>query len=151
MIIDHIQNAARYFGCNENIRAALQFLAENTDPDALQDGAHEIIPNEVIAHVITASTHSRTSADMEIHKEFMDIHYMIDGAERCGVAPLPTEDIPYDAEKDIGFYPCEDTYDVRIGPNEFYAVWPMEPHRPLCNAEADEAPVRKIVVKVKID
>ena len=31
------------------------------------------------------------------------------------------------------------------------AQTPMEPHRPLCNAEADEAPVRKIVVKVKID
>ena len=53
----------------------------------------------------------------------MDIHYIICGAERCGIAPVAEEsDIDYNPETDNGFWECKDTYDVMINEGEFYAV-----------------------------
>ena len=150
MIVDHIKNHARYTGCHKNIAAALQYIAEHADDPALETGTHVLVPDEVIVHVIEKDSQLRSNVKMEIHKKFMDIHYIIEGAERCGIAPL-AENVDYDAATDNGFWDCEDSGSVRIGPGEFYAVWPLEPHCPLCAADGTPAPVRKIICKVKVD
>ncbi|MBQ0000633.1 MAG: YhcH/YjgK/YiaL family protein [Clostridiales bacterium] len=152
MIIDQISNMSRYMSSHKNIATALQFIADHANDPELQDGTYPIVPDEVIVHVVTKDTHAREAAKMEIHKKFMDIHYIIRGAERCAVAVLPPmEEIDYSDETDNGFWDCEDTFNVRIGEGEFYAVWPLEPHCPLCNAGESEENVRKFIVKVKVD
>lgn len=150
MIVDHIKNYTRYLGCHKNIAAALQFLTEKADDPALENGTYVLIPDEVIVHVIEKDLHRRADAKMEIHKKFMDIHYIIAGAERCGCASLG-DAVDYDPKIDNGFWDCEDAYDVKIGPGEFDAVWPMEPHCPLCAADGEPAAVRKIICKVRVD
>lgn len=152
MIVDQLKCADRYLGLHKNITAALEFIREHAEDAALEDGVYEVIPDEVVIHVVTKDTHARTEAQMEIHKKFMDIHYIIQGAERCGMAPLPDESvIEYNPETDNGFWSCEDSFDVRVGEGEFYVVWPMEPHCPLCHAGADRSVVRKMICKVKVD
>ena len=150
MIADHIQNKSRYAGCHKNIVEALDFIAERAGDPALQDGTYPIIPGEVIVHVLSKNTHPRAEAKMEIHKNFMDIHYMISGSERCGIAPLAKE-LDYDPDTDNAFWDCADTGSIVIGEGEFYAVWPLEPHCPLCNAGETVDAVRKIICKVKVD
>lgn len=150
MIVDHIKNWKRYQGCGENIAAALRFIEERAQDPALTNGTYELVPGEVIVHVLDKESHARGDAKMEIHKKFMDIHYIITGAERCGVAPLP-EEVAYDEATDNGFWDCADDYSVLIREGEFYAVWPMEPHCPLCNAGEKTEAVRKIICKVKVD
>lgn len=152
MIIDQICNRSRYMNLHKNIETALTYIAEHANDPDLLDGCYPIVPDEIILHVVTKDTHSRESARMEIHKKFMDIHYIIRGAERCAVSPLPEMDkIDYDPETDNGFWDCEDTFNVRIGEGEFYAVWPFEPHCPLCNDQETEENVRKFICKVKVD
>lgn len=152
MIADKINNLERYKNCHKNIAAALQYIADHAgDPD-LKDGTYTVIPDEVIVHVLTKETHDRKEAKMEIHKRFMDIHYMIRGAERCWMAPLAEEaQIDYDEKTDNGFWDCADNCDVMINEGEFYAVWPMEPHCPLCHAGKQAETIRKIICKVKVD
>lgn len=152
MIIDNIKNSGRYLNSHKNIAAALQYITEHADDPDLKDGSYPIIPDEVIVHVLTKETHAREEARMEIHKNFMDIHYIIRGAERCGIAPLAEESgIDYNQDTDNGFWDCKDTYDILIGEGEFYAVWPTEPHCPLCNAGDRAETIRKIICKVKVD
>lgn len=152
MIIDNIKNSGRYLNSHKNIAAALQYITEHADDPDLKDGSYPIIPDEVIVHVLTKETHAREEARMEIHKNFMDIHYIIRGAERCGIAPLAEESgIDYNQDTDNGFWDCKDTYDILIGEGEFYVVWPMEPHCPLCNAGDRAETIRKIICKVKVD
>jgi len=91
MIVDKLGNLERYTGCHKNIAAALTYIAEHANDPALEDGCYPIIPDEVIVHVLTKDTRPREAAQMEIHKRFMDIHYMIKGSEACGVAPLGEE------------------------------------------------------------
>lgn len=152
MIVDSIKNKERYENIHTNIGTALCFIAEHGQDPELEDGKYELVPGEVIIYVLSKESHFREEAEMEIHRKYMDIHYMICGAERCGVAPLPEEtEITYSEETDNGFWKCRDTYNVLIGEGEFYAVWPMEPHCPLCNAGEQKENVRKIICKVKVD
>lgn len=152
MIIDHIKNRGRYLNSHRNIAAALEYIAKYAVDPGLKDGTYPVIPGEVTVHVVTKDTHARKEARMEIHKNFMDIHYILRGAERCMVAPLAEESaIDYDPETDNGFWDCTDSYDVMIGEGEFYAVWPMEPHCPLCDVADGSKNIRKIICKVKVD
>lgn len=152
MVADRLENAGRYVGLHKNITAALNFIQEHEKDIDLQDGTYEVIPGEVIIHVVTKDTHAREEARMELHKKFMDIHYILQGAERCGIASLPEElTVDYDSETDNGFWDCEDSYDVRIGEGEFCMVWPLEPHCPLCYAEGKKETIRKMIGKIKVD
>lgn len=152
MITDHIRNRRRYLGCHKNIGTALAYIAEHAEDPELKDGTYPVVPGEVTVHVVTKDTHARKDARMEIHKDFMDIHYILQGAERCYVAPLADQPtIDYDPETDNGFWDCEDSYNVLIGEGQFYAVWPMEPHCPLCSVTGEPEKVRKIICKVRVD
>lgn len=154
MIFDQIKHASRYYETNNNIKIALEFIKKNALGDKLIDGKYELIPGEVTAFVLTKETVKQSEAKMEIHKKYMDIHYLINGCEVCGIAPImdnPEGVIPYDEQSDNGFFECENSFQVKADEGEFYAVWPMEPHRPLCNAYEESMPVRKIICKVKVD
>ncbi len=148
MITDKLENRNRYAGCHKNIAIALDYIAAHAQDPALEDGSYTVVPDEVIVHVLSKDTKPREKAMMEIHKRFMDIHYMIRGREACGIAPLGAQ-IDYNPETDNGFWACGDDYRVVVGEGEFYAVWPMEPHCPLCSVDGEES-VRKIICKVKV-
>ena len=107
MIIDKLENRGRYADCHKNIAIALDYIAAHANDPALEDGCYPIVPDEVIVHVLSKETKAREDAMMEIHKRFMDIHYMIRGSEACGVAPLG-EEIDYNPETDNGFWACEE-------------------------------------------
>lgn len=149
MVMDSLQHIDRYTAGSASIAAALHAMAEMAQKPDLADGTYTIIPDEVIVHVLTKQTRPVSEAQMEIHAHFMDIHCMLDGAERCGVAPL-AENVVVDPQTDNGFYACENAYDVLIGEGEFYMVWPFEPHRPLCNSADTVDTVRKMIAKVRI-
>ncbi|OON86651.1 hypothetical protein BXO88_06555 [Oribacterium sp. C9] len=152
MIVDHIKNIERYRGIDDNVLKALSYIKEFASDTSRKDGKYELVPGEIILHVITKETHDRSDARMEIHKNFMDIHYIIKGAESCYVSELPSmEEIDYSEETDNGFWDCQDTGRIQIKEGEFYSVWPLEPHCPLCNAGDEKRLIRKIIAKVKVN
>ena len=76
MIVDSIKNIERYENIHPNISTALHFIAEHEEDPELEDGRYELVPDEVIVYVLSKESHYREEAEMEIHKKFMDIHYM---------------------------------------------------------------------------
>ncbi len=151
MIKDSISKIHRYDGIDSNIIKTLKLIKEYAYKQELQDGVYEVVKNEIIIHVITKETHKRSEAKMEIHKNFMDIHYMLEGREVCYVGDLPDKyKVDYSEDTDNGFFDCMDTGKITIGDGEFYAVWPMEPHCPLCEDGESTKTVRKIIAKVRV-
>lgn len=149
MIYDTLENADRYSSCNPIIAEAFRYIREHKDGKDLADGKYVLIPDVLIANVISGNNRDRKDAMMEVHEKFMDIQYIIEGEEICTIAPLdPT--VKMDPEGDIGFWACEDTGSILVRQGEFYIVWPKEPHCPMiCNGESK--PERKIVCKVRIN
>ncbi|MDW2799172.1 YhcH/YjgK/YiaL family protein [Clostridium boliviensis] len=153
MILDQIIHLNRYISADDGIKAALKFIYSHKDEAEMPDGKYEIIKDQVTAFVVSKDTVNQSSAEMEIHKKFMDIHYVLKGKEMCCLADLPQdiESCSYDEEADITFFPGKSTDSITIGRGDFYAVWPYEPHKPLCNPGEKSEFVKKIICKVKID
>lgn len=153
MILDKIVNLNRYTKTDNLIKAALEFLYLHKEDTEMADGKYEIIKGEVTAFVVSKDTVDETKTDMEIHKDFMDIHYMLKGRECCYLADLPMdiESYDYDEKADITFFTCENQNVAAVSKGDFYAVWPYEPHKPLCHFGKQSESVKKIICKVKID
>jgi YhcH/YjgK/YiaL family protein len=148
MIVDTILHADRYQHVDPIFAKALEFITEHAKDQDMQDGKYEIIPDVVIAYVVTKNTVHIRDAKMEIHKKFMDIHYLLKGAERCGYTTHFEESESYDPVQDIAFSDCIDEISLPIAEGSFYAVWPEEPHRPLVQVAESTELIRKIIVKV---
>lgn len=152
MIFDSKENLASYRGLSKNFAVAVDFLM-NTDLEALQTGKIEIDGKEVYANVLEYVTVPWHEAKYESHEHYSDIQYMIAGSEAMTYAPK-AELIPngeYDPAKDVSFY----TNDIRgidfAATAGYYCIFlPQDGHKPK-PMNGVPAPVKKIVVKVKMD
>lgn len=150
MIIDTLQNIARYRGLGENFAKAVDFL-ESADVFALPLGNFEIDGRAAYGFV-TEKSLERENLRWEAHEVYADIQLNLGGAERIGWLPLagqPTE-APYNPEKDIAFYtePSKGL-ECRLHPGDFMIFLPGELHRPDCPVPG-EPMARKMVVKVRV-
>ena len=69
----------------------------------LATGRHTIVGDEVFALVQEYRTKSHSEGFWESHRKYIDVQYMVRGAERMGYANLASlaERQPYDADKDL--------------------------------------------------
>ena len=153
MIFDNINNIERYKALDKKIYEALKFLRENKNNKSLENGKYEIIPEEVVAYVIEKDTIPEKDIKMEIHKEFMDIHFVLSGIEEIGISEenidLNIYDSEYNKENDILFLDIQETQYLKVKEQEFYAVWPYELHKPLAASNFKSNKVKKIICKIK--
>lgn len=150
MIKDKLKNAENYYILSDNLRKGFEWLRD-TDLEGLADGKYEIDGNVVYASVQTYLT--KTEANYEAHKNYIDIQYLIDGCEFVGVTDLDNckTCIEYDNERDLEFFEClkEDDYQsLRKG--EFLVLFPHDAHKPSMDYNGLKSEVKKVVVKVAV-
>ena len=89
---------------------------------------------------------------IEAHRRYIDIQSPLTGPEAYGVGRLSDANmaLPFDAEKDIGFY--EQPMDVVVvNPGEFMMFRPpYGAHGPSCSIDGPRR-ISKIVIKVCVD
>ncbi|OHB54322.1 MAG: hypothetical protein A2Y07_02655 [Planctomycetes bacterium GWF2_50_10] len=151
MIYDRIENSGLYETCSGRLKKGLEFI-KNFDP-ATPDGRVEIAGNDVYALVMSYETRDPNTALFEAHKKYIDIQYIVSGAERCDVVMLSdmlVVDKPYDEEKDCALYKAPAHFAGCVMSAGCFAVfYPQDAHRPNCHLTSINN-IRKIVVKVKI-
>ena len=150
MIYDKIDNREQYKGLSEDICLGLDFLKTVT-PD-IENGVHEL-NRRVKAIVSEYETKKVNDNGFEAHKKFMDIQYVLQGAEKVCCLPLDQlqERIPYKEESDAAFYITnQKPVEIVIGNGCFAVFFPQDGHMP-CLSIDKPTMVKKVVVKVKID
>lgn len=147
MIKDRLQNANTYDNLSEGIRIGFEWL-KNNDLENISDGKYEI-NKDVYVNVQTYET--KADADYESHKKYIDIQYMINGAEKIGVTNVETCSVKtvYDEDKDIEFSTSYDGEYISLNKGEFLILFPQDAHKPSINMDK-KLSVKKAVVKVKI-
>lgn len=155
MVIGKISEAAsgftKYPGA---IRKALFFLKEQ-DFEAMEDGTYPIDGENSYAILQRYITREPESGKPEAHRQYVDIQYIVKGAEELGWCPLNPEltpMAPYDGDKDIIFYEKMipgSTVTLREG--SFAVLYPADVHRPCGSLKGVPAPVTKVVVKIAVD
>jgi YhcH/YjgK/YiaL family protein len=149
MILDRIENAPLYYALGSGIEAALKTLQQG---DILQSetGRHELDGRELFAIVQEYQTRERNQGKWEAHRCYIDIQYIISGAEVIGhtLTDGLTVTEPYNSDQDIAFYSGEGSF-LTLGAGMFGIFFPHDAHMP-CLAPHVPGQVRKIVFKVRV-
>lgn len=149
MIKDKLENAKIYYNLSENIKIGFEWL-QKTDLKNIPDGKYEILGQHVYASVQTYDT--KSDANYEAHRNYIDIQYMITGAEKVGVTDLSNCKvcIPYDSERDLEFYNINTAEEyLELDEGQFLLLYPHDAHKPSIS-KAEQTTVKKVVVKVAV-
>lgn len=147
MIIDHIDNAPQYYGLGAGIEAGLRFL-KTADLEHLQLGKNEIRGDKLFVIVSEYTTEAEASVQWEAHRRYIDIQYLVSGAESMGYQCVSKMEVAtqYNETNDALFLRGEGS---RLSvPSGFFVIfYPQDAHRPGLSISRPQT-VKKVVVKV---
>jgi len=147
MILDTLENAAKYAGLRAGMSEAFGFLDQPGLAD-LPDGKHEILGDRVYAIIAHENGRKVSDAQLEGHRKYIDVQYVVSGDESMGWTPREglVNSVEYDAEKDLEFFEGDPDSIVRVPPGSFAIFLPSDAHLPLVG----NGPIHKVVVKVAV-
>lgn len=146
--VDYIEFAKQYHANKRYWTEAIAFLSDKK-LDTLKPGKYIIDGDNVYAMVTDAPSKEFDKSAWESHKNYIDLHYLIKGEEKIGVAPVATATVvnQYDAVKDVANYNAEGKYYI-AGPGEFFLFFPGDVHRPNIKVDGYDS-VKKLVIKIR--
>ena len=150
MILDRIENASLYYPLGGRIETALRAL--QTDKVAHAGiGRLELQGSDLFALVQEYPTRPRELGKWEAHRRYIDVQYVASGTEVIGHTPVSSLIVTeaYSEKEDIAFFSGEGSF-LTVSEGMFAIFFPHDAHMP-CLALTTPGPVRKIVLKVRVD
>lgn len=148
MIIDNIKYSKQYEVLSEDFKTIFDFIRGLT-PDAPL-GKRIFEEGRLWVDVYEAPAREEIP-EYEVHKEYIDIHYILSGKEEFGYANKErlTMTKPYDQPTDMYFYDGDgDTLIMNEG--DFCVVYPQDAHisykKKLC-----DKPLIRVIAKIRIE
>ncbi len=150
MIIDTLDNAAAYKSLGPRFAKAFEYLRSGrptTDPL----GSHALDGEDLFVNVEEYTSRPIDQCRYEAHRKYADVQYVVSGCERMGYAPLGEVEVmeAYDPEADVVFFTGKGVM-LYVPSGTFTVFLPQDVHMP-CIADKSPAPVRKVVVKIRIN
>lgn len=149
MILDLLAHTAPYERLHPCFSSAFAFL-RRADLPTLAAGRHATDGDRIYALVQDYDTRPLAEGLLEVHRRYIDIQYVVSGAELIGYAPLAAQPVAeaYAADKDIAFLQGPaDPIPLRAG--QFMILFPHDAHMPGRTA-GEPAKVHKVVLKVAV-
>ena len=151
MIIDQLINADKYFNVHNGLNKAINYL-RTTDLEVLAPGRY-VIDNDddIFAIVQEYKTMDTANEEMEAHKRYIDVQYMVSGQELVGQALFSGQAYSkeYDPVADFMLFPDTPTFFTKMEAGTFMVFFPTDLHMP-CIKVNDPISVKKVVVKIKV-
>src|SRR5512147_1633154 len=132
MILCSVSDFERYLDLNSRFDA----LVEALDIDALKRydaGRHDILGDELFV-VASPGSPTRTNAMLEAHRQYIDVHVLLDGTESIGWASIDTlvsPDKEFDVVRDFICYRDPHTCLFTPKPGQVIVCFPEDAHAPL--------------------
>ena len=149
MIIDRIDNAHLYFGIHPGFKRAFDYISQ-IDVNAIPAGRYEIDGEAMYTMVQEYNTKSKDEGKWEAHRRYIDLQYIVRGAENIGYANINhLQQGDYNVAKD--FLPLDgDGNFFTLQNGCFVLLLPEDAHMPGLAVESP-APVKKVVVKIAVE
>ena len=147
MILDKLENCEKYVNINPLFSKAFDFL-KTVDPSTMGSRVELDAPGLYVIFVKTDGT-GHQGAEIEIHKQYIDIQLGISGLNEFGWKPLSdctTWSVPFDENKDVGFFADAPDLWITAKPGQFAVFFPEDAHTP----KGGTGSRQKIVVKVPV-
>lgn len=147
MILDVLSNAAKYAGLKTGLSEGFGFLDQAGIAD-LEDGKYEINGDLVFALVQRVPGRKIEDGELEGHRKYIDIQYVISGKESMGWSAREglVNSVEYDEKRDVEFFEGKPESMVRVSPGSFTIFLPSDAHLPCIGS----GPIHKVVVKVAV-
>lgn len=147
MILDTLEHAGRYNALHPGFNTAFNFLRRN-DLSAIPDGQIELDGDRVFAIIAHAEGRREADGQLEGHKKYIDIQYLLSGVESMGWKSIEglNVSVEYDAEKDLLLFDGSAESLVRVPPGSFAIFFPEDAHLPLIG----DGPIHKVIIKVAV-
>lgn len=152
MIFGHVNDFETAFSwLPQPLKFAVEHL-KKTDFASLPAGNYDLQGKDIYVQVIDLTTKVFSETRPEVHRQYLDVQFLVRGREKIGVASdtgknRVAEDLL--AERDLLFYEAmENESTLVMTPGSFAVFMPSDVHRPACAFDQPEA-IRKVVVKVK--
>lgn len=147
MIIDTLDNLAKYEAVNPLFKEVVEFLKTN-DLNTMEPGKYPIKGADLFVNITTTKSRTPDQAVLETHRRMIDIQIPLDAPETYGYTPLcRLPELEYNDEKDITKYGdlmAESFVDCQ--PGMFAVFFPQDGHAP-CISMAPE--IKKAIFKIK--
>jgi biofilm protein TabA len=148
MIISNINFSNRYSTLHPLFNKAFTFI-NTVNRHQLLLGKNEIENENLFAIFTEPGTTTNKNVKLESHCKYIDIHYIIEGAELFGYTSISNCHSPigeFNTEDDYVLYNDVDFSTVLLAKGDFVIVFPEDPHAPGIETKN----LKKIVLKVKL-
>lgn len=130
---------------------AFEFLMR-PDLASLPSGRYPIVGDDVYALISDDPLKELSQSNFEDHHNYVDLHYVIEGAEKIGYAPFTSMTsvvTPFDNSKDIGYYQFSGGDYSTATPANFFLFFPADAHRPHLKLDG-YTKAKKVVIKIRV-
>lgn len=127
---------------------AFAFLKE-TDLATIKPGKYLIDGDNVFATITEGPPKQSDTTKWESHRIYQDIHYVVKGKEKIGIAPISSATIinDYNNARDLLFYSAEGRH-YTADTSNLFIFFPADAHRPNLAIKGQDK-VKKIVIKIR--
>jgi biofilm protein TabA len=149
MILDRLENAARYTALHPGLAAAFAALADPAT-HTLPAGKHPLDGERLALVVDQKAGRGQAGARLEAHRRYIDVQFAVAGTDLMGwkttrhCRDLTT---PYDATRDIEFYGDVPDAWFALPVGTFAIFFPEDAHAPL----AGDGDLHKLIVKIAVE
>lgn len=148
MIIDNIKNCEKYYTVHPSMQAAFaQLKALSADSECTR---YTVDGDNIFVNMASYTTKKHDECKFENHKKYIDIQYVLAGAERIDLADADKLTVTEDkySDGDIAFFADKDAQtSVTLQAGDFVVIFPDEAHRPCMAADNEPSAVAKAVAK----
>lgn len=149
MILDTWKNRDYYVNAHPLFQVAFEYIEEYLKKP-VAPGVYEIRGKDLFVKVQEYDT--RTEGYLEVHDQYIDIQYMVEGLERVeyayreGLKPA----MPYDEKEDAQFLEDgKECLEFFLKPESFVIFFPDDAHKPAMCIDIPQN-AKKLVFKVKV-
>ena len=148
MIVSNLQNSERIESLHPLFKLLFDYVKTH-DLIHTECGRIELAGDDLFINNVNPTCVSASEQVLEVHRDYIDVHILLEGKERIGWKAL--EDVndlkqAYQKEGDCALYSDTPTSFVDLLPGQFLIVFPEDPHAPVIG----EGKIRKLIGKVKI-
>ena len=153
MIFGHVNDLEAAFAWLPKPLGMVVDHLKNTDFSKLPAGNYDLQGTDVYVQVIDLTTKPFAETRPEVHRQYIDVQFLVSGHEKIGVASETGKNVVAEdllATRDLLFYTgAKNESMLTMIPGSFAVFMPSDVHRPACAFDQPEA-IRKVVVKVRV-
>lgn len=106
--------------------------------------------DDLFINVADATLKAAGEQKLEVHRQYIDVHFPLSGPETIGWSELSTltvpSDAPFDAAGDFALYTAPASVYFTLHPGELCIVYPEDAHAPIIG----HGQLRKAIAKVRL-